>query len=200
VIVNAAEDFEMLNAQVNYSAGLHPWFLKENSAEIEFESLKRVCKQDHVLAIGECGLDKVCETPLALQEEYFAKQIDLANEIRKPIIIHCVRAYDEVLSLLKDKMNSVPVVFHGYNRNMNIARNILDHGHYLSFGKHLLKSDDVRAVFQSVPVEKIFLETDDSAERIEDIYTVAATLHGITGKDLEDRVATNVINVFGKLF
>jgi TatD DNase family protein len=64
----------------------------------------------------------------------------------------------------------------------------------------LLKSDDVRAVFQSVPVEKIFLETDDSAERIEDIYTVAATLHGITGKDLEDRVATNVINVFGKLF
>jgi TatD DNase family protein len=200
VIVNAANGFEQLNPEVNYSAGLHPWFLKTETAQHEFAMLRTVCKSENVLAVGECGLDKVCETPFELQEEYFVKQILLANEVTKPLIIHCVRAYSEALAVLRKNSVSVSVVFHGFNRNSNIAASILDHGHFLSFGKHLLSSDDVRNVFRMIPIEKIVLETDDSDIHIKEIYRVAASLREIDISVFENQIATNVSRIFGKQF
>ena len=87
----------------------------------DLSALKIFSKTDSVLAIGECGLDKACDTNFKLQQQVFTTQVNWANEIKKPLIIHCVRAYGEVLSLLQKNNNKVPVIFHGFNKNGAVA-------------------------------------------------------------------------------
>lgn len=93
--------FQPGNKTGKYSAGLHPWYIDETGWKTSFEALKQFSLQNQVIAIGECGLDKVCKTSFSLQQEVFIAQLLWANEINKPLIIHCVKAFDEILGLLK---------------------------------------------------------------------------------------------------
>lgn len=195
-IVNVLRDFDEIPREGFYSAGLHPWYLKENAAE-EFAKLKLTCLKENVLAVGECGLDKICETDMALQQTWFAEQVKLAAQINKPLIIHCVRAYEEVMRALKSVR--VPVIFHGFNKNENVAAKLLQHGYYLSFGKHLW-SENTAKVFRDCPKEKFFLETDDAGHTIEEVYERAASIKNISLEELKTQVSDNVQKVFGSKF
>ena len=84
-----------------YSIGLHPWYISKETWQKEFKDLQKWSKSNYVFAIGECGLDNIYATDFALQKEVFAAQITLANQTDKPLIIHCVKAFDEVITLLK---------------------------------------------------------------------------------------------------
>jgi TatD DNase family protein len=176
-IQNLLADFDQIPEEGWYSIGLHPWHLQPDQAQALPDSLLRAAAARNVLAIGECGLDTVCDTPMALQRAVFILQIALANEIRKPLIIHCVRAFDEVLTILRKHRVSVPVIFHGFRKADRLAAKILDAGHYLSFGRHLL-TPSVAEVFRKLPVDRVFLETDDTDIPIADIYEAAATIRG----------------------
>jgi TatD DNase family protein len=103
----------------------------------------------------------------------------MAQELGKPLIIHCVRSFVEVLHCLKEERFTLPVLFHGYNNKADIARTILSAGYYLSFGKALF-NPAMAPVFSSMPQHRFLLETDGSDYSIFQIYQQAALLRQST--------------------
>ncbi len=194
-IQNLYNNFNSIIKPGTYSAGLHPWYIHETAWKQEFESLKSLSRQEHVIAIGECGLDKVCNTPFQLQQQVFIAQLLWANEINKPLIIHCVRAFDEILKLLEIHKNKVPVIFHGFNKNRLLAEKLTTKGHWVSFGKALLQPGSHDA-FSLVPAGQFFLETDDATVSIEPIYKAAANIKNTTVDELHLQLKKNVHTVF----
>lgn len=174
--------------------GLHPWFLKEETVEEDCKRLMKAAVQDQVVAIGECGLDKVCNTSWALQEQAFAFQIELAHRLNKPLIIHGVRAFVEIGRMLgKPK---VPVVFHGYTKSLALAHQLVHQGYYLSFGKALFSAQKAE-VFRQVGSDRLFLETDSAELPIEAVYEQAAKIRSITIEEMISIVQQNIQAVFG---
>jgi len=172
-----------------FSAGIHPWHINELTLEKDISSIDEFCADPNVFAIGEAGLDRICKVPFGLQEDVFNCQLEIAGKHGKPIIVHCVKANQEIISIYrKSKSNSI-LIFHGFNNNLQIAGKLLDHGFYLSFGQALLnqKSNAFR-IFKQIPNESIFLETDDSGYSIEEIFAEAARIKKISVIDLRKTV------------
>ena len=195
VIQNLLKDFNQLLSPGYYSAGLHPWHLESQNWQQQLLQLKKISTAENILALGECGLDKVCKTDFKLQQEVFITQILWANEINKPLIIHCVQAFSELGDLLKKYNNKTPVIFHGFNKNSRIAEKMLNDGHYLSFGKSILQLRN-KVIFEQVPLNRIFLETDETNISIEEIYKEAAALKNISLETLSLQIEKNVQLVF----
>lgn len=196
VIKNLYEHFEKEKKSGKYSIGLHPWFIKADNWGKQFEILEQFSTNSFVVAIGECGLDKNCATDFTLQKDVFNAHINLANFLKKPLIIHCVNAYEEVKQLLKIHNNKVPVIFHGFNKNEHIAQLLVKQGFFLSFGKVLFK-ESILAVIKKIPPENIFFETDDADISIEKIYSKAAEILSIEIEKLQIQIKKNAIKLFG---
>ena len=194
-IRNMRSDFSRIPAQGCYSVGLHPWYLEVDQEEHLPIELLRAAGLRNVVAIGECGLDTRCDPPADLQRAVFIRQIDLAQAVQNPLIIHCVRAFEEILTILRKRKVSVPVMFHGFRRSEALARKIIDDGHLLSFGVHLLMAS-VAEVFRNLPPNRVFLETDDAEVPISHIYAAAAN---IWGTDIEG-VAAGIEHQFQHIF
>jgi TatD DNase family protein len=180
-----------------YSYGLHPNELSKANCDEKLEALRRVVYEKRCLAVGECGLDKLSSVDFELQEEIFIEQIKLANQVKKPLIIHCVKAFNELMNCLNLNDNSVPVIIHGFNNNENIARVIMQQGYYFSFGKALLgyESNAAKAIIQ-VGRKKFFLETDSADISIKYIYRKASELLRIDEEILQEQLMSNFENVF----
>jgi len=179
-----------------YSMGIHPWYIQAADWENQLCSLQQKSTHDQVLAIGECGLDKVCATPFSLQLQVFRAQVEWANSIGKPLVIHCVRAWEEVLASLEEATIRVPVLFHGYNKNSQLARRITGKGYYISLGK-ALNRPGIQEVLRSVPATRFFLETDDAELSIGEIYQQAAKALSIDHNSLVLQIQKNAETVFG---
>lgn len=179
-----------------FSIGIHPWHIKEDAIEAEMDVIASAIQQPNCLAIGECGLDKRIEMPLDLQRSVFEKQLLLAEEHRKPVIIHCVAAFQELIAVKNRLDISVPMVIHGFSKGTELAKQLLREGFYLSFGKYLLQNPDLETVLQSVPDDRFFLETDSSAESIVSVYELAAKYKNITLAELQNTIKHNFKTVF----
>ena len=181
----------------HYSYGLHPWFIKKDSWHEEIRELAVVANEKRCLAIGECGLDKLSQVDFDLQVEVFTEQIAIANKVGKPMIIHCVKAFNELINCLNLNDNKVPVVVHGFNNNENIARILVNEGIYFSFGKALLgyESNAAKAL-KNVGRRNFFLETDDADISIKYIYRKASELLGIDEEIIKQQVQQNFETVF----
>lgn len=197
-IKNLYEDFNKIPKEGVFSMGLHPWYISPNWPR-EFDELAKYAKDKKVVAIGECGLDKICDVELALQHEVFTKQVELASHLKKPLIIHCVRAFEEILHILKYSKSKVPVIFHGFNKSISLAKKIIDQGHWLSFGK-ALQHADVQNTIAALPIEKIFLETDDAPISITEVYNLAASALKIERNLLSFQIQKNAATVFNRNF
>jgi len=163
-----------------YSYGLHPWYLDKETYEEQLGKLEVIAHEKRCMAIGECGLDKLSKVDFDFQEKVFIEQIKIANKINKPLIIHCVKAFNELINCLNLNDNKVPVIVHGFNNNENIARVMVNEGYYFSFGKALLgyESNAAKAI-KNVGRKNFFLETDDADLSIKYVYRKAAELLGI---------------------
>src|SRR5690606_33316081 len=131
--------------------------------------LAQIARSPHVLAIGECGLDKKTETNWELQALAFAQQIDLAKDLNKPLIVHCVRAFDEVIALLHERTPAVPVLFHGFNKHPNLVQYLLRKGYNFSLGTAVL-SGRLHGLIREIPESSVFLEPDQPFTEIFEIY------------------------------
>ena len=180
-----------------YSYGMHPWHITEETCKDKLEHLNIVVHEKRCLAIGECGLDKLCNVDMALQQEVFIEQIKIANKVNKPLIIHCVKAFNELINCLNLNDNKVPVIVHGFNNNENIARILVNEGMYFSFGKALLgyESNAAKAI-KNVGRKNFFLETDDADLSIKYVYKKATELLGIDEEIIKQQLQSNFETVF----
>jgi TatD DNase family protein len=151
------------NPGIYYAAGLHPWWVKENSAQdIVATQLRAAIKQPGCVAIGECGLDAVIDTPLALQLPLFELQLQLAAEQDLPIIIHCRRAHNELISVLKQTRLSRGGVIHAFSGSYDMAKQYWGMGFYLGIGGTITydRAHKTRAAVKAMPLESLLLESD----------------------------------------
>lgn len=182
------EDFiELPNNGKNYfSAGIHPWYI-DSTVEEKIKILKQIASNPSIRAIGETGLDKRCPIDFDLQKKVFNSQIAIAKEVKKPLIIHCVKTYNEIQQVLKETQTNVPVIFHGFRGKPQLAKELTKAGFYLSFG-NLFHEESL----EKTPFERIFLETDDTDLGIEEIYRLVAEKRGVSIEKLIEITGENL--------
>jgi TatD DNase family protein len=180
----------------HYSIGIHPWKIDENSINDELIIIENKLPLENCLAIGECGLDKRIEVPFDLQVSVFEKQLLLAEKYKKPVIIHCVAGFQETIEMKKRLNISVPMIIHGFSKSEELAKQLLDNGFYISFGKYLLRNPELESVFKSVPNDRFFLETDTIEEGIREVYALAAKYRNIELDELKQITENNFRKVF----
>ncbi|MDQ1771175.1 TatD family deoxyribonuclease [Labilibaculum sp. A4] len=190
---------QLLDSQtMYYSVGIHPWTIKSVNIPSALNKMRNRASYKSVLAIGEIGLDRIIETPLSIQKEIFLKQLQIADQFNKPVIIHCVKCYSEIISIRKKTNTKLPWIIHGFVKNLQIAEDLIELGCYISFGKALLINKNLQHIFKTLPVKKIFLETDDSDTDIEEIYKKAATIKDLKIEDLQKELLSNFTTCFNK--
>ena len=188
---------EFTDAIPNYSIGIHPWFIVENRIENDLAIIESKLKEKNCLAIGECGLDKRIEIPFETQQAVFERQLLLAEQYQKPVVIHCVAAFQELIAIKKRLKISVPFLIHGYSKNEQVANELVANGCYISFGKYLLRMHQLESVFCAMPNDRFFLETDTDEQTIQEVYELAAQYKGLSIAQIQEIVNTNFRKVFG---
>jgi len=190
-------DHMMINIEKQYSLSVHPWYLDEPILFNLNNRLLELLKTYPFIAIGECGLDKKCKTPFSVQIETFKMMVSLADKFEKPLIIHCVKAVNEIIAVKIASKSNVKWIFHGFESNKQMAEMLIRHGFYLSFGKALFKQN-VMNVFENIPLNRIFLETDISEYSIEQMYVHAAKIKNITLEQLKTQIISNFETCFNE--
>ena len=146
--------------QQYYSLQLHPWHLSDESDVERYVDMAQSLQSDpHFAAIGECGLDSLCPTPLDFQHTAFLAALRLAQELQKPIIIHCVRLWAEMMADVKASQLSLPataLIIHGFRKGPRLAQQLLDAGFSISLG--LNYHSEVAGL---IPPERLYHETDE---------------------------------------
>lgn len=182
-------DIEQIPPDFPYSIGIHPKDIDVNNLDNQFEWMRNMISEN-CFAIGECGLDSFAETGEKIQEEVFLRQIRFANEVKKPIIIHCVRKFYEVISF--KKYAEQPMIIHGFNKKERIAEDLLKNNFYLSFGKAVLYNLSLQNTLKITPLDKIFLETDNDDFSIEELYEKVSEIKGISLENLNKQISENL--------
>lgn len=188
--------WEFDDAIPNYSIGIHPWYIDLERLQSDLNFIKEQLNWNECLALGECGLDKRIEIPFQNQLKVFQQQIELAQISKKPIILHCVASFDEIIAIKKEMNIENPMIIHGFSKNKHVAKSLLDKGFYLSFGKYLLRNSELKSIFEYVPNDSFFLETDTIKETIVDVYQKASNIKNIKIEDFEEVVKVNFNKAF----
>ena len=166
-----------------YSVGIHPWYIDKKL----MPEVRRLAALPIVVAIGETGLDKNTAKDrgdFSLQKEIFAEHILISEELKKPLIIHCVRAWNELLSIRKATKPSMPWIIHGFRGNATLATQLLNAGLYLSFGIN----HNVEALKVAWDNDRLFIETDDADIDIREVYTMIAYNLNISINELLNKI------------
>jgi TatD DNase family protein len=179
-----------------YSIGIHPWYIDEHKLESDYLIIESKLQEPNCLAIGECGLDKRIAIPLELQQMVFEKQLLLAQKHNKPVVIHCVAAFQEVIATKKRLKITVPMIIHGFSKNKQVAKVLIDNGFYISFGKYFLRNPELKEVFETIPNDRFFLETDTLEEGIEKVYALATNYKNWSIDEIQQQINSNFVAVF----
>ncbi|HBE42769.1 MAG TPA: hypothetical protein DDW27_16515 [Bacteroidales bacterium] len=155
---------------IAFTFGIHPWFLTPTNHDRQLKDLKRIARNSAVIAIGEAGFDKIKGPDNDLQRRTFEEQVAVAEAMNKPLVIHCVRAWDELLKAHKRLKPSRHWLVHGFRGNKDLAGQLVSKNMFLSFWFDFVNRPEATPLIRSLPVERIFLETDGSGVDIKDIY------------------------------
>ncbi|MCU4162469.1 TatD family hydrolase [Carboxylicivirga caseinilyticus] len=176
-------------SEQHLSIGIHPWYINDNNNQ--FSTIKLNINHPNVKAIGECGLDKLKGPDLAIQTEVFKQHIRWSEEFEKPLIIHCVKAYSEIIKLRKDLKPKQTWIFHGFNSSVETLNQAIKTGFYFSFGPAILNHPKTRKSFINSPINRIFLETDDTDFNIKELYKKAADLKETGIDEFQEKIRDN---------
>lgn len=164
-------------AEGYYSVGIHPWRTAEiDSLDDVMASIAAKASKENVVAIGEAGLDRLCGAEMERQKEIFTAQARLAEQIGKPLVIHCVKAFDVLMALKKELKPQQPWVVHGFRGKPETARQLLDAGISLSFGEKFNPE-----TLKIVDDDRLYTETDESQI---DIDSILAKITNIRSKNV----------------
>lgn len=173
-----------------HAVGVHPW----NAVSFDLSALDESFFHG-AEAIGEIGLDFACKVDRKSQERLFIRQLALAEKLHLPVVLHCVKAFDEVMNLLS-RYSLKAVVFHGFIGSKEQAIRALDRGCFLSFGHRTERSPKSVEALRITPLEQLFVETDEAAISIADMYASIARLRGITIEQLAGATMENYKKIF----
>lgn len=172
-----------------FSCGVHPWYSEDAEPQIKF--LQEIANDPKIVAIGETGLDKLKGPDMHIQEEMFFKQAELAEKLQKPLIIHCVKAWDELLHVQKTIKPHQPWIIHAYRGKTELTRQLISHGFYFSIGERF-NPDSLK----EIPLNRLFCETDESDTPLIDIYLAIADCLHVPVETLAAHIEENVIRTF----
>lgn len=176
------DGFAAFSGRNFYSVGLHPWHLgspDENNRSMEL--VENALEFDHVIMVGEAGLDKVCQKDFNEQMRVFEAHAYMAEEFNVPLVVHCVRAFNEVMELRKKMKPAMPWIMHGYNGSLQMTQQLARHGFRFSFGENLYRpASKAIESFKYLPLELIFFETDEFDGEVETIYRQGAKIKGVS--------------------
>ena len=169
------------------SVGLHPWDITEDWGK-EFLRITELAKSRNVIAIGECGIDKLKSTAdIITQITVFQAHARLSEETRKPLIIHCVKGIDEITRLYKELNPTQAWIIHGFRGKPQQAQQITACGLHISFGDHF-NAESIKAT----PLDRMFIESDESTLPIADIYSAIAKAKGMEVEALQQSISANI--------
>ena len=159
-----------------YSLGIHPYDVLNDSVSLEVIDFSAY--KGKIIAIGEIGLDFRFNTSIQTQISVFEKQLEFANTHSLPVVIHCVKAYPQILNTLK-KYDCKRFMFHGFDSSLTNAQHIINAGGYISFGAKLLKCNLLQKVFKEVVAthpSRILLESDEEQDILPTLYHLGSKL------------------------
>lgn len=175
------------------SAGIHPWDASEANADTDLFTASAADAQ----AIGETGLDFIRGGDRKRQEDIFTMQLDIASKLGKPVILHCVKAFEPMMRILA-RYRLPAVIFHGFTGSPQQALRAVEKGYFLSFGERTFRSPKASESLRMTPDENLFLETDDAQTNIEEIYDKAAAIRNTTSAELQNAIFENYKRIFCK--
>ncbi len=179
-------------------AGIHPREIGASFDETRIAALEELLPRAKAVAVGECGLDRLAEAPLELQTRVFKAQAAIAERLKLPLAIHCVKAFPELIAAKNELKPKSQWFIHGFRGGHETAQALLGHGFMLSFGAALLNpAPELHACFRQTQEASLLLETDESPHSIEEVYAKAAELRGASLYALKESVFENFSRVFG---
>ncbi|MDX9846168.1 MAG: TatD family hydrolase [Tenuifilaceae bacterium] len=180
-----------------FTAGIHPWNASLERVDKDIDRLRSLVSNPAFIGVGEIGLDKLKGPNLQEQITVLTKQLEFAYSFGKPVIIHCVKAWDELLAVKKKFPKGIAWAVHGFNGGSELAKQLVKHGFYLSIGDVILNDrSKVREAISTIPIEKLFLETDTSEVEIEVIYQAVSSILGLPTEKLKLQIANNFREFF----
>ena len=180
-----------------FTVGHHPWWTNEKLSEADLLNMEMLLSDKYCLGIGECGLDKLKGATKEIQEEVFYQHIMLANKNNVPFIVHCVRQYDQVLNF-KKKYGKTPWVIHGFRRNKQLAKSLIDQGIMLSVSPLRQMNESFVEMLQFLPDNSYFLETDSEYSlTIMERYQLITELKKVDLEELKGQMKVNFDEFFG---
>lgn len=181
-----------------FTIGKHPWWTTEELSPEEVAYFKGCLSQKNCLGIGEVGLDKLNGPELLIQRKVLESQLKLANKLQKPVIIHCVRAFDTLLKIKKDFPKIPNWCVHGFSRHAILAEQLIHQGFYISLMPVREVTNKYISLLKSLPEDRFFLETDSMPNiKIEDIYLQASKIREVSQETLQKQLVKNAEKFFG---
>lgn len=164
------------------SCGLHPWNV-DCDWERVIEAVRNRAYETNIVLIGEAGIDKICVTDIALQIMAMEKQAIIAEEVEKPMIIHCVKGFDEIISIRKAVKARHRWIIHGFRGKPQSALQLTRNGFDISLGK-MFNPETAKAI----PLKFLWAETDETDADIRTVYRNIAEARGISVEELKDSI------------
>lgn len=166
-------------AERRISVGIHPWYINADWKN-GLAAIAGFANESNVAAIGECGIDTLkSPAPVELQEDIFKAHIMLAEEVQKPLIIHCVKAYDRLVALRNGLKPQQAWIIHGFRGKPQQAEQLIKAGLHISLGEKF-NTESAKVI----PMERLFIESDESNAAIADIYAAVARAKGADIEEL----------------
>lgn len=188
---------DIINTQYKntFSIGIHPWEIN-TITEHEIKTLKSLKKVDNLLAIGECGIDKIKNQDIEIQKEIFLIHINKSEELGIPLIIHNVKASNEIIELHKIHKPQSKWIIHGFNKNSILAKEFTKRGIYISIGGNILNNRKLQENLKDIDLKYLFLENDDSDISIIEIYSCVAKILDLSIDNLKQIIFENYRKCF----
>lgn len=183
-------------AGMTYTYGIHPWFLTGETRQEQMKKVNLYAAHSNVIALGEAGFDKLRGPDPITQRETFEDQALLARELGKPLVIHCVRAWEELLQSHSRIKPRRPWMIHGFRGKKELALQLISKGMYISFWFDFILRPESSALVRILPAERIFLETDGSGTDIKTIYEKVARDREVDEDRLKEQIFSNYFSFF----
>ena len=178
-------------AQTISTVGIHPW----HSLGADLSAVESAVA--NIDAVGEIGLDFACDVPREVQITIFRAQLTIAEQHKKAIVLHCVKAFEEVMKTISE-YHLKAVIFHGFIGSTEQAQRAVAQGFYLSFGERTFRSPKTIEALRSTPLSQLFVESDESTTPIEEIYARIAEFRGVDIATLSQATKANFVKIFSR--